>query len=168
MGFGSYCLLLGGLILFTVLFLQRITYKTAKSCGIVKLCFSHSLLKIAILLLISVAIGAGCCYLTVCEIQEGTHPVNFGASMTAILVGILLCFGAAMLAGIGYLTKAGWLGFGMGRPQYIWAEETNGEIVFYRMEMLANGEGKPRKHLTFERSRENRERFAMYLQNENE
>lgn len=167
MATGAYFLLLGGIFLFTVLILQGITYTKAKSCGIVKLCFSFTMLKIALWLLISIAVGAVFFYLTVLAMEEQHLPMDSGNTMAAILGGILLCFGSAMLTGFGFLTKSGWFGFGMGRPLRVWAEETNGEIVFYRMEQLAGGGEVPKKHMTFERSRENRERFAEYLQNQN-
>ncbi len=163
MGTSAYFLLLGGIYLFIVLLLQGMTYTKAKSCGIVKLCFVFSMLKTALWLLISIAIGAAFFYLTVRAVAERNLPLDFGKTMAAILGGVLLCFGSAMLTGFGFLTKDGWFGFGMGSPVKVWAEETNGEIVFYRMERLAGGGEVPQKHMTFERSRENREKFASYL-----
>ncbi len=164
---GAYFLLLGGMFLFIVLMLQGVTYSKAKSCGIVKLCFAFTMLKIALWLLISIAVGAGFFYLTVRAMEERNLPIDFGKTMAALLAGILLCFGSAMLTGFGFLTKAGWFGFGMGKPVRVWAEETNAEILFYRMERLADGDEVPRKYMTFERSRENREKFAAFLQNDN-
>ncbi len=163
MGTGAYLLLLGGIFLFAVLLLQGLTYKKAKHCGIVKCCFALNLLQISMWLLLSIAVGAGFYYLTVRAMAQRDLPMNTGVTMAAILGGVLLCFGAAMLTGFGFLTKAGWFGFGMGSPVKVWAEETNGQIVFYRMERLAGGGEVPKKHMSFERSRENRERFASYL-----
>lgn len=167
MAAGAYFLLLGCIFLCTVLLLQRITYTRARALGIVKLCFVHSMLKTSMWLLTSIAVGACFFYLSVRAMEERELPMEFGTSMAAVLGGVLLCFGAAMLTGFGFLTKSGWLGFGMGSPQQVWAEETNGEIQFYRMERLADGSGVPKKFISFERSRENRERFAQFLQTEN-
>lgn len=167
MGTGAYFLLLGSIFLFTVLILQGITYVKARSCGIVKLCFTFTMLKVALWLLVSIAVGAVFFYLTVRAMDVRNISMDFARTMAAILLGILICFGAAMITGFGFLTKFGWLGFGMGRLISVWAEETNGEIVFYHNELLAGGGTIPKKFLTFERSRENREKFAVYLQSEN-
>lgn len=167
MATGAYFLLLGSLFLFTVLFLQGMTYTKAKSCGIVKLCFTFTMLKTALWLLVSILVGTLFFFLTVRAVEVQILSIDFAQTMAAILGGTLLCFAAAMLTGFGFLTKCGWFGFGMGSPLRLWAEETNGEIIFYRMERLAGGGEVPKKHMTFERSRENREKFAEFLQNEN-
>ncbi len=167
MSAGVYFLLLGGVFLFTALLLQSITYRNARACGIVRCCFTLSLLQIALWMLAGIALGAVFFFLTVQGARRMTLPLDMEQTMAVMLGGILLFFAAAMLTGVGFLTRSGWFGFGMGRPLAVRAEETNGEIVLYCMERSAGSGAVTKKRLTFERSRENRERFAVFLQNDN-